>query len=93
MKTPFVVHGSVDYLRNLRKLGFKTFNNWWSEEYDDYGHDNRVRKILNLIDNLQKLSLNDLESMYHDMLPTLEHNHHLFMNLKAENFKETFGYV
>jgi hypothetical protein len=93
MKTPFVVHGPVDYLTNLKKLGFKTFDKWWSEEYDIYGHDKRVRKILDLIDKIQKLSLNDLQSMYHDMTPVLDHNWQVFMEMDSKKFKSTFSYV
>jgi len=93
MKTPFIVHGSVDYLKNLRRLGFRTFDNWWNEEYDDYGHDLRVGKILDLLQHLQDMSIDDLASMYVDMFPTLEHNHRVFMNLHTSDFAKTFGYA
>lgn len=93
MKTPFVVHGPVDYLRNLSRLGFKTFDQWWSEEYDDYGHDLRVTKILRIINELSRASVTDLVSMYQDMLPVLEHNHDVFMNLRKSDFQKSFGYV
>jgi len=93
MKTPFVVHGPVDYLRNLRQLGFRTFDAWWDEGYDDYGHGTRVEKILDLLDHLQAMSPEDLRSMYQNMLPTLEHNHQVFMSLRESDFAKAFGYV
>jgi hypothetical protein len=31
---PFLINGPVNFLANLRKLGFKTFDNIWSEAYD-----------------------------------------------------------
>lgn len=93
MKTPFIVHGSVDYLRNLRKLGFQTFDAWWSEEYDDYGHDIRIRMILDLLAKLNSLSLVDLQRMHQDMLPVLEHNYCIFMQLKESDFPVAFHYV
>ena len=36
LKKPFVVFASRDYLCYLRQMGFKTFNDFWSEEYDGY---------------------------------------------------------
>lgn len=92
MKTPFIVHGPVDYLRNLRRLGFKTFEPWWDEQYDDYGHDNRVRRIISLLADIQRLSLQDLAVMHAEMAPILQHNHDVFMNLRPSDFPKVFNY-
>ena len=92
MKTPFLIHGPVEYLKNLRNMGFKTFDKWWSEEYDDYGHDQRVIKLLGIIEQIQKMSIRDLQLMYKDMLPILEHNYKTFMNLSPRDFSKVFGY-
>lgn len=32
---PFLVYGPVNYLKNLRELGFQTFGNVWDESYDN----------------------------------------------------------
>lgn len=32
---PFIVYGPANYLKNLRKMGFRTFNKVWDEGYDD----------------------------------------------------------
>ena len=93
MKTPFIVHGPVGYLENLKKLGFKTFDRWWDEEYDNYSHDMRLRKILSLCDTLQTLSLSDMTAMYKEMIPVLEHNHRVFINLNSESFRKNFPNV
>lgn len=93
MKTPFIVHGAVDYLKNLRKLGFQTFDAWWSEEYDNYGHDNRVRKILDILIKLNNMSVHDIQSMHQEMLPVLEHNHNRFMQLRESDFAVAFNHV
>ena len=73
-------------------MGFKTFDKWWSEEYDDYGHDQRVIKLLGIIEQIQKMSIRDLQLMYKDMLPILEHNYKTFMNLSPRDFSKVFGY-
>ena len=89
-KTPFIIHASTDFLRNLRKLGFKTFDKWWSEEYDDYGHETRIEKIIEIIDYLANLTPSEIQDMYNDMHDTLEHNYKIFNNLTEETFRRTF---
>lgn len=93
MKTPFLIHGPVEYLRNLRALGFRTFETWWSEEYDNYGHDQRINRILNTVEQLQQLSIVELHGMYQDMMPALEHNHRVFMSLSPSDFGKVFHYA
>jgi len=89
-KTPFIVHASTDFLRNLRKLGFKTFDKWWSEEYDDYGHEARIEKIIEITDYLANLTPHEIQDMYNDMDGVLEHNYKIFNNLTEETFRRTF---
>jgi len=91
-KTPFIIHGPVNFLANLKKLGFKTFDKWWDESYDDYGHDLRINQILILINQLSKKSANELETMYQEMLPILDHNFKRFMYLSPGDFDKAFGY-
>jgi len=46
---PMLVFGPNGHMKNLRQLGFKTFDNLWSEEYDNYeGPDrwNQIKKII-----------------------------------------------
>lgn len=47
---PFLVHGPVHFLRNLQKLGFKTFSGVWNEQYDDYEGPERWRMMQPVID-------------------------------------------
>ena len=89
-KTPFIIHGPVDFLKNLKKLGVKTFDKWWSEEYDNYGYEARVEKILKITDKLAKCSTDELYDMYKDMSDILEHNFKIFNDLTGEDFKRVF---
>lgn len=42
-KKPFVVSGDKGFLKELRRLGFKTFHDFWPEDYDDINeHDDSV---------------------------------------------------
>lgn len=88
MKTPFLIHGSVGYLQNLKRMGFQTFDKWWTEEYDDYGHDLRVNRLLDIIEKIRQWSIEDLQNIYEDMRPVLDHNHHVFMSLSPSDFRK-----
>jgi hypothetical protein len=87
-RTPFMVQGPVNFLRNLKKLGFKTFDRWWDESYDEDGGLVGIKTIQSNIDRLAQLSQLDLNNLYKDMLPTIEHNYEVFMNLTEQKFKD-----
>lgn len=80
-KTPFIVHGPQYFIENLHKLGIKTFNKWWDESYDYKPGKTKVEEIILIIDMLAKKSITELESMYNEMLPDLENNYNVLMNL------------
>lgn len=90
-KRPFIVLSNVKFLENLRKLGFKTFNDFWSEEYDLYGEQHRIEKIEKLIEQLALLSCSDLVKMLNDMQAILDHNYQTFINLTTEQISEVFN--
>ena len=71
-------------------MGFKTFNNFWNEDYDGFADGNRYAKILDLIDQLSTLSVNELNDIYQDMQPILDHNHNLLM---TETYKKDLSYI
>ena len=80
LKKPFIAMGSKNYLCYLRQLGFMTFNEFWSEDYDGYEGQQRYIKILQLIDELSKKSKSELNDMYWSMQYTLDHNYTLLAN-------------
>lgn len=82
LKKPFIIFGSQDYLAYLRQMGFRTFGDFWNEEYDGYNTADRYVRILALIDNLGSMSKDKLEAMYWDMKYTLDHNYELLINRK-----------
>ena len=72
---PFIMVSTPFFLKKLKEFGFKTFHKWWNEDYDDETDDElRMIKIKNLITKLSKLSVESLQNMYKEMLPTLIHN-------------------
>jgi hypothetical protein len=91
-QTPFLMLGPRDFLSNLRKLGFRTFNQWWDESYDqDADLDNgkvAIQSIMSTMNQLSKMSVEELEGLYIDMLPTLQHNKQRFLDLKESEFRK-----
>ena len=55
--------------------GFKTFDKWWDESYDDEKDDwKRLQMIMDLVLKLSNYDEKDLLNMYEDMKETLQHN-------------------
>lgn len=79
-KKPFVLVGQPGSLDYAKKLGFKTFSDFWDESYDqETNHEQRFIKVLKVIDYIDSFSIEQLEEMYAQMTPILEHNYN---NLK-----------
>ena len=85
-KTPFIIQGSQYILRRLKHLGFQTFDQWWDEGYDEDPYlysQNEIKKVLNYIAGL---SIDDMNKMYANMQPVLEHNYQRLLTLNFKDF-------
>jgi hypothetical protein len=77
----FILVSTYKSLENLKELGFKTFDKWWDESYDnEIDDDIRLEKIQKLVLDLNKMSLTDLTNMYIEMIPVITHNFNLSLN-------------
>jgi len=88
-KKPFIIMSSVYTLHNLQVLGFKTFDNFWDEGYDEYGYVDRVLKILNLIDNISTWSNEKKIKKLTQMRSILDHNYNTFKKLTTEQIYDS----
>lgn len=88
-RRPFLVQGPKHYLKNLQLLGFKTFDNWWSESYDSDHADARYLTFCNQIDWIATQSSHTIEQWYKEMQPTLEHNIQCLQQLTTEKILTT----
>jgi hypothetical protein len=79
LQKPYITMGPRNFLIHLRQLGFKTFHDFWDEGYDGHEGLHRYIKILDLINTLSNKSVQELESMYQQMQPALEHNYRLLI--------------
>ena len=86
--TPFILYGTTGHLETLRGHGFKTFNQWWDESYDNYSGYERLKKMYQVINEISKTSTENLISMYNDMLPTLEYNYNYIMDFSLNYEKK-----
>ena len=80
MKKPFIIMGPKNHLIYLRQMGFRTFHDFWDEDYDGYDPVPRFHHIINLADTLATKSKNELDDMYYKMQHILDHNYNLLIN-------------
>ena len=91
-KRPFLVVGSKDYLKNLRAMGFRTFDNIISTAYDQTDGLVRVDRVFETLEQLIDQGIDDILDQCHD---DIEHNHNLLLELSTKHLhikKENPGY-
>jgi hypothetical protein len=72
---PFVLVAPPTTIEFLHKLGFKTFGEFWDESYDqESDHEQRFIKVLNLIKEIDRKPLSELQCIYRSMTEILQHN-------------------
>jgi hypothetical protein len=79
MKKPFIAMAPRNFLIYLRQMGFRTFHDFWSEDYDGYDATDKFQHIVKLIDYLATRSIAELETMYNKMQPILDHNYNMLL--------------
>ena len=77
---PQIIYGASGTLKHLRSIGFKTFNNYWNENYDNLYGEEKLYAIMDLIADLGSRPLEELHEMYWDMMPILKHNQEILLN-------------
>jgi len=89
-KTPFLIMAAPNYIKNLHKLGFQSFGEFWDESYDYQQGVQRVESIQRIMDDLAKLDKKQLEDMYQDMSSILDHNYKIYHELTGKKIISTF---
>lgn len=80
-RKPFVLVAPPHTLQYIKEEGFKTFDKFWSEHYDNlFMHGDRIGEIFKIIDFIDSKSIEELREMYLEMTDILDHN----FNLVAE---------
>jgi hypothetical protein len=84
-KRPFILVGAPGNLAYLKSYGFKTFDQWIDESYDnELDPDKRISLIVEQIEKLCSMSNAQLNDMYADVKSTVEYNfNHFYGNFKT----------
>ncbi len=86
-KMPFVLVGCSHNLEYLKSYGFKTFDRWWDESYDQIEDPiERLQAVVKIIDDICQMSNSDLEKILIEMEEILEHN---FQRFYSRDFVDT----
>lgn len=75
LRMPFVLASTQGSLAFLRGYGFKTFDSFWDESYDQIQDDHeRLVAIADLVSKLDSLDTAQKQSLFDQTIPVLEHN-------------------
>jgi hypothetical protein len=78
-KRLFVLFAAPGALKSLRKIGFQTFGSVIDESYDDIEHtETRLKQAW---EQVKYLSQCDMYEVYENILPVLEHNQRLMLEI------------
>lgn len=84
---PFIVYGNPNTLSELRKLGFKTFPEFFDESYDLVeNEDERLSMIVENIKRVSNMTLEEVHKLYNSVYPKLVHNRNLLTKMAKDNF-------
>ena len=76
---PFMLVGAATNLDYLRSYGFKTFDRWWSEDYDlETDHERRISMIVHELERFISQPEWRLQEIYNEMSSILEYNRQHF---------------
>jgi len=74
-RKPFILVAPPKTLEYLKKFGFKTFDKYWPEDYDQIeNHTDRMLEIFRIINFINSKTLAELNDMYLDMQDIIYHN-------------------
>jgi len=86
--------GAKGTLQHLKDLGFRTFDEFWDENYDKMNDNERMRTIIHNIKSISAWSAEQKIKFTHKVKPILEYNCKHFATMKhkeLEDFKNKYG--
>ena len=85
-KVPFMLIGAFGSLSKLQEFGFKTFNSWWNEDYDQLpAVSQRIEAVVKELKILSTLSTTELIEMRKDMAPIINFNFNHLTTFKSND--------
>lgn len=84
-KHPFLMVASKYTLREIKKLGYKTFDKWWDESYDECDNVfDRINEILKILDSLKLKTPDELFQIRLEMQDVLNYNYELYIKRRND---------
>jgi len=78
---PFIIVGNSLTLKKLKELGFKTFDKWWDESYDDeMDFEKRMYKITKLLEEIASWDFEKCTLIRKEMREILIHNYNQMLD-------------
>ncbi len=74
-KKPWIVMATHGFLSELRRLGFRTFGDYWDERYDVLEGEHRWEAIQSVIQGIIDMPDNEYRDMLRDLTTVCEHNY------------------
>jgi hypothetical protein len=94
MYQPFIVFSSVHYLKRLKEIGFKTFDEFWDESYDDVEDwEDRYNKVLLLILELNNKSIDELNNLYKNLKHICIYNRNHLLTMKKNSWPKIMANI
>jgi len=79
---PFIMVSTPGFLKKLKEIGFKTFDKWWDESYDDeFDFKKRTNMVLQIVKKLCSLSKEEWNTLIYEMQDILIFNKKLLNKL------------
>lgn len=79
LEMPFVLMAPAGSLEYMRSYGFRTFSKVFNESYDEETDDIlRVEKVVQLLKDLDTLSVKERQQIHQACLPIVQHNYNHF---------------
>lgn len=87
MGHPFIIVGSQGSLTKLRDIGYKTFDKWWDEGYDECtSYKDRINRIRDILLTLKEISFSSQKIIREEMKEVIDYNFKLYnKRIKNEN--------
>lgn len=94
-KQPFIIVGPAHTLKYLHQMGFKTFSQFWNEDYDNILDPvERMNAIFKVIEQIHSWDRETLEKVYIECQDIVQYNFNVFKEQKAvelNNFVRKYG--
>lgn len=96
-KQPFIMVGAPYSLKHVKDMGFKTFDRWWDESYDQINdHEERLLKIADILKSISEWPEDKLIAFTSEVKSTIDYNYsHLntMTNKEVDDFTDKYGNV